>query len=99
MRATVAVDRLTIDKALYDFVNDEAIPGSGVEPAKFWSRFAALVHSLAPRNAALMRRRDELQSKIDAWHRQNPGAEFDRSKYKAFLKEIGYLVAEKEPFA
>jgi malate synthase len=99
MTAPVTVDQLKIDKALYDFVNDEAIPGSGVEQATFWSGFAALVRSLAPRNAALMRRRDELQSKIDAWHRQNPGAEFDRSRYKAFLKEIGYLVAEKEPFA
>src|SRR5271169_4038689 len=99
MRAPVTVDQLKIDKALYDFVNDEALPGSGAKQAEFWCGFAALVRSLAPRNAALMRRRDELQSKIDGWHRQNPGAAFDRSKYKAFLKEIGYLVAEKEPFA
>src|SRR5271167_345466 len=99
MRATVSVQQLKIDKALYDFVNDEAIPGSGVEAPRFWAGFAALVRSLAPRNAALLRRRDELQSTIDAWHRQNPGPGFDRGKYKAFLREIGYLVAEQAPFS
>jgi malate synthase len=99
MRATVSVDRLKIDKALYDFVNAEAIPGSGVQAQEFWSGFAGLAEAMAPRNAALLRRRDELQAKIDAWHRKNPGPRFDPSKYQAFLREIGYLVAEKEAFA
>ena len=98
MRATVSVDQLQVDKALYDFVNDEAIPGSGVQSGVFWKGFAALVLGLAPRNAALLRRRDELQAKIDAWHRQNPGPGFDRAQYQAFLREIGYLVAEGDPF-
>jgi len=93
MRATVSVDQLQIDKALYDFVNDEAMPGSGVQSGVFWQGFAALVLALGPRNAALLRRRDELQAKIDAWHRQSPGPGFDRAKYQAFLREIGYLVA------
>jgi malate synthase len=99
MRATVGVDRLKIDKTLYDFVNDEAIAGSGIQTQKFWSGFSALVREMAPRNAALLRRRDELQAKIDAWHRQNPRPGFDRPKYKAFLRDIGYLVPEKEAFA
>jgi malate synthase len=99
MRASVSVDQLKIDKALYDFVNDEAIAGSGVRAQEFWGGFAALVRAFAPRNAALLRRRDELQSKIDAWHRQHPGPGFDRSKYRAFLREIGYLVPEREVFA
>ena len=99
MRATVSVDHLKIDKALYDFVNDEAIPGSGVRASDYWNGFAALVRSLGPRNASLLRRRDELQAKIDAWHRENPGPGFDGSKYRTFLREIGYLVTEKEPFA
>jgi malate synthase len=99
MRSTVSIDPLTIDKALYDFVNDEAIPGSGVEKGDFWNGFAGLVRSLAPRNAALLRRRDELQLKIDAWHRENPGPRFDGAKYHAFLRTIGYLVTEKEPFS
>jgi malate synthase len=98
MSATVAVDHIKIDPALYDFVNTEAIPGSGVEAADFWNGFAALVRDKAPRNAALLLRRDELQARIDAWHRANPGPGFDRVRYRAFLNEIGYLVPEKESF-
>jgi malate synthase len=99
MRATVSIDELKIDKGLYDFVNDEAIPDSGIRAQEFWRGFAALVRALAPRNAELLRKRDELQAKIDAWHRQNPGPGFDRAKYKSFLSEIGYLVKEGTPFA
>jgi len=99
MRATVRVDQIQVDKDLYDFVNNEAIPGSGVEAAEFWKGFAALVRSLAPRNAALLERRDELQAKIDGWHRQNPGPGFDHAEYKALLTDIGYLVPEQEPFS
>ncbi|MDP9089597.1 MAG: malate synthase G [Pseudomonadota bacterium] len=99
MRATVQLDQLTIDKALYEFVNNEALPGTAIGAQEFWSGFTALVRSMAPRNATLLNRRDELQSKIDYWHRQNPGPRFDRAKHRAFLSEIGYLVAQREPFA
>src|SRR5258708_39004869 len=99
MRLSVSVDHLAIDKVLYDFVNREAIPGTGVQAGPFWSGLSALVRALAPRNAELLLRRDELQSKIDAWHRQNPGAAFDRARHKEYLLEIGYLVPEKQPFA
>ena len=99
MRATVNVGQLKVDKSLYDFVNNEAIPDSGISSQEFWTGFAELIGSMAPRNQALLSRRDELQAKIDAWHRQFPGPAFDPAKYKAFLREIGYLVAEKEPFA
>ena len=99
MTATVAIGQVEIDKALYDFVNQEAIPDTGIDPESFWNGFAALVHRLAPRNAALLARRDDLQAKIDAWHHQNPGPHFDRQRYRAFLADIGYLVREKEPFS
>ena len=92
------MEGLGIDQTLYDFVNLEAMPGTGIQEQPFWRGFAALVQALAPRNAALLRRRDELQSTIDAWHRQNPGPAFDRSRYKQHLLEIGYLVPEEEPF-
>lgn len=98
MRATVNVVSLRIDKVLYDFVNREAMPGSGVEEQPFWTGFAGLVRSLAPRNAQLLRRRDELQAKIDSWHRENPGAAFDRARYKAHLADIGYLLPEQPAF-
>jgi malate synthase len=99
MRESVSVDDLRIDKVLYDFVNTEAIPRTGVQTQPFWSGFAALVRAFGPRNTALLLRRDELQSKIDAWHRQYPGPAFDPSRYKAYLVEIGYLAPEKEAFA
>jgi malate synthase len=99
MRPTVTVNAVLIDKALYDFVNDEAMPGTGVKPDGFWSGFADLVQRLAARNAALLQRRDELQAKIDEWHRQHPGPQFDPKAYKAFLLEIGYWVPEREPFS
>ena len=99
MRATVSVEHLGIDKHLYDFVNLEAIPGTGVQEAAFWRGFATLVRALAPRNAALLQRRDELQAKIDAWHHQHPGANFDPAAYKAHLRDIGYWVPEKQPFS
>jgi len=99
MRATVSVDHLGIDQHLYDFVNHEAIPGTGIQEAAFWRGFATLVRTLAPRNAALLQRRDELQAKIDAWHHQHPGAAFDRAAYKAHLLDIGYCVPEKQGFS
>ncbi len=99
MTATVGVDDLEINEVLYDFVNREALPGTGIQARAFWSGFAALVRLLAPRNAALLQRRDELQSKIDDWHRTHPGAAFDHSSYKAYLREIGYLIPEGQPFA
>jgi malate synthase len=96
---TVNMDTLGIDEILYEFVNREAMPGTGVEETPFWDGFAALVRNLAPRNAALLQRRDELQSKIDTWHRRNPGATFNHAQYKAHLAEIGYLLPEQAPFA
>jgi len=98
MRATVRVGELEIDQVLYDFVNQEAIPGTGVQQQSFWTGFSGLVGTLAPRNAALLERRDELQAKIDAWHRLHPGAHFEHAAYRAYLLEIGYLVPEQSPF-
>ena len=99
MRPHVSIDRLRIDKALYDFVTREAMPGTAVEERPFWNGFAQLVAALAPRNAALLQRRDELQSAIDAWHLRHPGAAFDHARYKAYLLEIGYWVPEGPAFA
>jgi malate synthase len=99
MSAKVSVAHIEIDRVLYDFVNQEAMPGTGVQEQAFWHGFADLVGALAPRNAALLSQRDQLQEKIDAWHRQHPGAAFDAARYKEYLLEIGYLVPEKQPFA
>ncbi len=98
MSPTVAVDGIEIDRYLYDFVGREAMPGTGIVDREFWRGFAALVRRLTPQNSALMRRRDQLQAQIDGWHRANPGAAFDATRYKAFLREIGYLEQEPEDF-
>src|SRR5450755_2191931 len=98
MPETVCVDSIDIDQRLYDFVVREAMPGTGVDAADFWRGFADLARRLAPQNAALMQRRNLLQSQIDAWHRGHPGAAFDPATYHAFLVQIGYLVPEQGPF-
>jgi malate synthase len=91
----VHIGGVDIIESLHAFVEKEALPGTGVASDAFWSGFAQLVRDLAPRNAVLLRKRDELQAKIDEWHRAHPGADFDAQAYKAFLKEIGYLVPEQ----
>ncbi|QIB35160.1 malate synthase G [Ancylobacter pratisalsi] len=89
---------LKVDSALVDFINNEAIPGTGVEGATFWERFAGLVRDFAPRNKELLERRDELQAQIDAWHRAHRNKPVDPAAYEVFLAEIGYLLPEPEPF-
>ncbi|GAA4331104.1 malate synthase G [Pigmentiphaga soli] len=91
---TDRIDRhgLQVAPALYRFIEDEALPGSGVDAGKFWEGFAALVHDLAPKNRALLAERDRLQAEIDAWHRAHPGPIADQAAYRAFLEGIGYLL-------
>jgi len=91
MSRFISIDDIAIDKKLFDFVNEEAIPGTGVSAVAFWQGFAALVRRLAPLNAKLLRHRDRLQAEIDAWHREHPGIAFDAASYRQFLLEIGYL--------
>jgi malate synthase len=94
----IKVGRLQVDSEFYAFVNDRAIPGSGVDRQAFWSSFDALVHDLAPKNRALLHKRDDLQRRIDDWHRRSGVNRHDPVAYKRFLLEIGYLVPEGEDF-
>ena len=89
---------LQVDQALAEFVNDQVLPGTGVSQDKFWSGFSALVGDLAPRNRALLAKREALQSQIDAWHIANRAAPHDAAAYKAFLTQIGYLLPEGPDF-
>jgi malate synthase len=89
---------LTIDTTLYDFIVSEALPGTGVQGDAFFKALSDAIHELGPKNRALLAKRDDLQAKIDAWHREN-GAPSDLERYKAFLSEIGYIVPEGGAFS
>lgn len=96
MTERIQAGGLQVAKELYDFINNKAIPGTGIDQSAFWAGFDELVHDLAPKNKALLEKRDALQAKIDAYHRENPKLDF--ANYKAFLQEIGYLLPEGEAF-
>jgi malate synthase len=87
---------LQIARPLHDLVVDQILPGTGIDAEALWRGFAAIVREFAPRNRAVLARRDELQAKIDAWHRAHPA--FDAAAYRAFLAEIGYLLPEGDDF-
>jgi malate synthase len=97
--ASIAVAELKIDPVLYEFVTREAMAGTGINEGKFWSGLADLIRALGPLNATLLRRRDELQARIDAWHREHAGAKFNVQEYRAFVQQIGYLAPEIADFA
>ena len=98
---TERLDRagLRVEAVLARFVEDEALPGTGIESGAFWTGFAALLADFAPKNRALLARRDELQAKIDAWHIARRGQPHDHAAYKAFLADIGYLLPEGPAFS
>lgn len=93
----IQVGHLRVAKVLHDFINEQVLPDTGVEQAQFWGGVDALIHDLAPKNRALLARRDELQEQINAWHKENKG-NADFAAYKSFLEEIGYLEPKVEPF-
>ncbi len=89
---------LSVASSLHDFIVNEALPGTGIEADALFSSLASIIAELAPQNQAAMERRDALQSKLDEWHKANPGP-IDQSVYKAFLQEIGYLEPPVEDFS
>ncbi|RYE09083.1 MAG: malate synthase G [Hyphomicrobiales bacterium] len=89
---------LSVDPLLVDFVEKEALPGTGIAADTYWDGLAGLVERFMPRNRELLAVRDELQSKIDGWHRAHGPVANDPKGYQAFLKEIGYLVADPADF-
>ena len=90
------IHSLQVATVLHQFINDEVLPGTGVQAADFWAGFDAIVRDLAPKNAALLSERDRLQTELDAWHSKHPGPVKNMAKYRAFLNKIGYLVAVPE---
>ena len=94
MTQRTPIHGLQVATELFDFINQQVLPGTGVDEAAFWKGFDAIVADLAPRNAALLAERDRLQTELDQWHTAHPGPIADMAAYRAFLEKIGYLVPE-----
>src|SRR5438552_6588143 len=90
---------LRVALVLDDFVNNEALPGSGVDATEFWTGLSDLIDDKSARNRQLLEHRSELQAKIDTWHRENRELEFDQSAYLNFLQEIHYIEPEGDNFS
>jgi malate synthase len=90
---------LKVARPLHDMIEREALPSAGVASDTFWQGLSGIVHDLGPENRALLAKREQLQARIDAWHRERRGQPHDAAAYKAFLSEIGYLVPEGPDFS
>ena len=89
---------LKVAGILARFIEEKALPGTGLQPAAFWAGVADIFARFTPENRALLTKRDDLQARIDAWHKARKGQPHDAAAYEAFLHEIGYLVPEPKPF-
>jgi malate synthase len=98
MTDRVTAGNLRVARVLYDFVNNEALPGTGLDPDSFWAGVDKVVTDLSPKNQDLLARRDDLQAQIDKWHRQRVIEPLDIEAYEQFLKDIGYLQPEPADF-
>src|SRR4051794_22011594 len=95
----IEVARLQVARVLYDFITAEALAGSGVTAAQFWTGLSELIHDLGPLNRQLLGLRLDLQTRIDDFHRAGAGEPVDRAAYERFLRKIGYLLPEPADFA
>jgi malate synthase len=89
---------LQINSGLFNFINEEVIPGTDVDSDDFWFKFEKVVHELSPINKNLLKKREEIQKKIDDWHKSKSGKDFNQKDYINFLKSIEYIIKEKEDF-
>ena len=97
MNEYIRVGGIQVAKPLHDLIRDEMTPGTGLNPDTLWAALTGIIHDLAPRNRALLERRDALQSEIDTWHLDH-GQPLDEGAYRAFLSDIGYLLPEGPEF-
>ena len=89
---------LQVAAELVDFIEGAALPGTGIDAGTFWAGLSDLVHDLGPKNRALLQTREDMQAKIDSWHKERAGQPHDADAYTSFLREIGYLVPEGPAF-
>ncbi len=98
MTERIQCNQLQVDALLHRFIENEALPGTGIDGTAFWKGFSDLANELAVKNRALLAERDRLQAEIDTWHRAHPGPIQDMPAYRAFLESIGYLQPVPAPF-
>jgi len=96
--SVVEKNGLKINSLLFEFINKEAIPGTNLNPDDFWNGFEKTIHELAPINKSLIEKRETIQNKIDDWHKNNTGKDFNKKEYTEFLRSILYITEEKEDF-
>ena len=94
----VTTNDLKVDKTLFDFINNEVLPGTDINQDNFWKKFSKVVHEISPENKKLIEKRENIQKQIDEWHLANPKDKFDKNKYTEFLKSISYLTDEGGEF-
>ena len=99
MTGPVLAGGIKVARELYDFIEIEALPGTGIASTAFWNGFGRITAEFTPRNRALLAKRDALQTQIDTWHQNRAGQAHDPATYKTFLGEIGYLVPEGPDFS
>ena len=89
---------LKINSKIFEFINEEVLPGTSVKSDDFWNKFDKIVHELSPINKSLIEKRETIQKKIDLWHKSNSAKDLDKKEYTDFLKSISYIVEEKDDF-
>ena len=89
---------IKINSKIFEFINKEVIPGTNIKSEEFWDNFAKAANKLSPINKNLIKEREEIQRKIDEWHKKNKEKDFNKKDYTEFLKSISYIVGEKEDF-
>ena len=92
MTARTECHGLQVATVLHQFIENQVLPGTGINSESFWKGFAQIANDLAPKNAALLAERDRLQTELDQWHRAHPGPITDVATYRTFLESIGYLL-------
>ena len=98
MKKGIRKYRLEIDKNFYDFINNEALPGTQIDKDFFWDNFSKLIYEFGPMNQQLVKKRDIIQQQLDTWYRESVIEDYDLEEYKKFLYDIGYLVEEGDNF-
>ena len=94
----IDIENIKIAKPLYDLVEQEIIPETGINTNHFWSSFASIINDLEPNNRSLLNKRTDIQNNINSWHEDQKTKKFDVEEYKAFLKTIGYLAPDAPDF-